>query len=142
MNNKLKISCRLENLKTIRQFVNDALVAFGVDKKSKDQLVLSVDEICANSMIHSCNQDSSMLLEIEIHNFVEQEMVSIEVTDQGSSFNLSLHQPQPIEDIIKNKKKGGMGLMLVMKMMDKIEYKSTSQPHQNVCTLYKKVNYA
>jgi serine/threonine-protein kinase RsbW len=142
MTNTLRISCRLENLKTIRQFVHDALSAYGIDQKCINHLVLCVDEISANSIIHSCRQDESLMLEININYHKEQETIAVDIIDPGQSINFSLPALPTIQDIIKNKKKGGMGLMLVMKMIDKIEYKSTQEPHRNICTLYKKIKTA
>ena len=83
-------------------------------------MVLAVDEVCSNLIIHShhCNADDA--IELSIRN--QSTGVTFEIIDRaGTYFNLQDHKPPEIEDLVKIGHKGGMGLRLVKKLMDKVE---------------------
>jgi serine/threonine-protein kinase RsbW len=98
-------------------------------------MVLAVDEVCANLMIHShkCNPKKSIDLLIDVKN---QEVI-FEIKDTGNGFNIKNYQEPTIKDIIVEKKKGGLGLMLVKRIMDKVEFIKID--NSNICRLKKKI---
>jgi serine/threonine-protein kinase RsbW len=101
-----------------------------------NKLVLAVDEICANLMIHShdCNPKESIELLIHVN---ENDGITFEITDQGIGFNTSKYKEPSLQEIVREKKKGGLGLMLVKRIMDQVEFKNDS--NHNVCRLYKRI---
>ena len=131
------VPCRKEKLKNIRLFVKEKLDSHGLSELDVSSIVLAVDEICANLIIHSnkCNPDESILLKMEVQ---EDKEVIFEITDQGEAFDIKQYKEPTIEEIIKTKKKGGIGLMLVKRIMDHIEFSSGSE--KNTCRLSKKIN--
>ena len=112
--------CSKNNLVDIRNFVNDALKNHISCEKDIHSLVLAVDEVCANLMIHShqCNPSKS----IEVSMNIDHAQIIFEITDTGNGFNFDEYCEPSIEEIILEKKKGGIGLMLVKRIMDHIEY--------------------
>lgn len=98
-------------------------------------ITLAVDEVCANLIIHSHKNNPK---EFIILNIQEQNgMMVFEIIDNGESFNLLKHEEQPINQIVKQKRKGGLGIMLVKRIMDDIQIYNA--PNYNVCRLYKKI---
>lgn len=136
MNYQIKIPCSKENLKVIRDFVNKSLIALKVNDAESDVIVLAVDEVCANVIIHSCNCDISKNLELEVKK--EHQNIIVNIKDSGLSFNPLEHKSNSLQEIVEAKRKGGLGLMLVNRIMDKIEYKV--EKTFNICTLYKNVS--
>jgi serine/threonine-protein kinase RsbW len=57
MEDKLRVSCSIDNLKEIRSFVNKRLQELSVSELEINMIVLAVDEICANIIIHSNKSD-------------------------------------------------------------------------------------
>ncbi len=135
MNYRFKTSCTKQKLKEIRDFVTAVLYKYGLSEIETNKLVLAVDEICANLIIHAhgCNPKESIELLINVK---ENEGVTFEISDRGIGFNPGKYQEPSLNEIVKEKKKGGLGLMLVKRIMDDVEFKSDSR--QNVCILYKK----
>ncbi|MGK7389365.1 MAG: ATP-binding protein [Candidatus Cyclobacteriaceae bacterium M2_1C_046] len=131
------VQCKKEKLKNIRLFVKEKLDGHGLSDLDVSAIVLAVDEICANLIIHSnkCNPDETIILEMEIKDGKE---VFFEITDQGEAFDIKQYKEPTIEEIIKAKKKGGIGLLLVKRIMDNVEF--TSETDKNTCRLYKKIN--
>lgn len=135
MEHNLKISCSKENLKEVRRFVNTALSSYHISESEKNMITLAVDEVCANLIIHSHKNNPK---EFIILNILEQNgMLVFEIIDNGESFNLLQHEEQPLNQIVKQKRKGGLGIMLVKRIMDDIQIYNA--PNYNVCRLYKKI---
>jgi serine/threonine-protein kinase RsbW len=112
-------ACSKQSLPKIRAFVEDELRGLEVQENVKHQLVLAVDEACANSIIHhhSCDEHSRIKLTISRKG---RELL-IELTDNGTPFPINQYQPRDLQEIIKNRTKGGLGIFLINKIMDKVE---------------------
>lgn len=136
MNYSYKVPCSKERLKDIRAFVNEALKNHGLSEVEISTLVLAIDEVCANLMIHShdCNPKDSIEIVIKIQKGAG---VTFNIIDQGVGFNINEYEEPTIDELIKKKRKGGIGLILVKKIMDEIEFKSVSG--HNTCRLFKKI---
>lgn len=132
-----KAHCSKKQLRDIRAFVEKVLKSHAMSDIEAYQLVLAVDEICANLIIHShnCNADESFEVCI---NYKEREEIVFEIIDEGMAFALNQYAEPNLKEIIHTKKKGGLGLMLVQRIMDKIEF--TKKNNKNVCMLCKKID--
>jgi serine/threonine-protein kinase RsbW len=137
MDYKLKVSCSIENLKEIRSFVNKRLQDLSVNELEINMMILAVDEICANLIIHSNNSDENQYLEVKIID--QSQGIIFEIIDKGQAFDINDYQVPEINDIVQSKRKGGLGLMLVKRIMDKIEFKR--EKDFTICHLFKKVSF-
>ena len=136
MTYSLQISCSKDRLKEIREFVSDVLIRHSYPDVESNKIILAVDEICANLIIHSNNCDPQETLKLQI-DYQDRQMMIFEIEDHGHGFNFnSYHEPE-INELIKAKKKGGVGLLLVKRIMDEIEF--VQKGNKNVCRLIKKL---
>lgn len=138
MNYKYKVGCSIENLKGVRDFIRGALKDHGVPDLQVSEMVLALDEMCSNLMIHAhhCNPDD--LFELHIH--VEKNApVVFEIIDDGSSFDINQFAEPDLGNLVNEKRKGGLGIRLVKSIMDKIEYHNRNG--KNICRLVKNVQY-
>lgn len=136
MNYNLKVPCSKDKLKSIREFVENTLKGHAIAELEISQLVLAVDEICANMIIHSHSCDESQSIELLIR-IEKNKSILFEITDHGLSFNYKEYQEPSLNEIVQSKKKGGIGLMLVKRIMDDVEFKNS--PGHNVCRLLKRL---
>ncbi len=136
MDYKYKIGCSIENLKGVRDFIRGALKGNGVPDLQISEMVLALDEMCSNLMIHAhqCNPDD--LFELNIY-FEKPDTVIFEIIDDRSVFDINQFDEPGIDNLVHAKRKGGLGIRLVKTIMDKIEYEQ--QKGKNVCRLTKKV---
>jgi serine/threonine-protein kinase RsbW len=132
---KTSIHCDLLELKNARSFINEQLQKIHVCDNDINMIVLSVDEICANLIKHALNLKPEDTIEITL--IKENGGIRVNVLDHGISFNPVNYYEKSIQKLIHEKKKGGLGLMLVNKIMDKIEYQI--EETYNVCSMYKRV---
>ena len=136
MSHYYKFFCSRENLKGIRDFVSNVLKNHPLSEIEVNQVVLAVDEICSNMIIHShqCNEDD--FIELNIRN--QKEGIVFEIIDKSEElFDLSHYKMPSIAEIVRQGKKGGVGLMLVKKIMDDVEV--SNENSRNVWRLYKKL---
>ena len=138
MKNNIKVSCSTKNLKEIRSFVCHTLQTLSVPEIEINMMVLAIDEVCANFIIHSNHCNENQHIELNIQNDING--VSFEITDEGEPFDESSYKEPDINQLVKEKKKGGIGLMLVKRIMDNIEF--VKEKDHTICRLFKKVDFA
>ena len=115
-----KTSCTRENLKNIRNFVEEAIMDMGLDEILNNQIILAVDEICANLIIHVHQTTPQDIIVIDI--LYLEDGVLFEIVDTKTTyFDFSKYQKPNLEDIKISKRKGGMGLILVNTIMDEVD---------------------
>ncbi|MHC2990679.1 hypothetical protein OB13_03435 [Pontibacter sp. HJ8] len=135
MNNTITVSCTKKNLKQIRDFVTDYLADLKLSDILMNQIVLAVDEICANLIIHANHEDPSKFISLAISE--KNQMLKFEITDNGKAFRRSEYKEPDIEEHVRVGKKGGVGIALVNRIMDKVEFDTVGT--KNTCLLYKKI---
>jgi|SRR5690606_19585594 serine/threonine-protein kinase RsbW len=138
MNYKQKVGCNIENLKGVRDFIRNALKNHGVSELQISEMVLALDEMCSNLMIHSHQCNPNELFEIHII-FRKGEPVIFEIIDDGSTFDINQFSEPELDNLVSAKRKGGLGIRLVKSIMDKIEY--DNRGGRNVCRLTKNIDH-
>ena len=136
MKNALRISCSRGNLKVVRDFVTSSLLDYHLPDLQLNQIVLAVDEVVANLIIHANGEDESQYLDLSLD--IDNEQFGIEIFDNAATFYkpTTYHEPD-LPEFIRLRKKGGVGMALVNRIMDRVEF--TTQGSQNVCRLYKRL---
>jgi serine/threonine-protein kinase RsbW len=133
-----KVGCSTDNLRGIRDFIRNSLKNHGVSELEISEMVLALDEMCSNLMIHAhhCNPDDLFELHIDVN---KKNLIVFEIIDDGTVFDINkFHEPE-IGNIIHEKRKGGLGIRLVKSIMDKVEYENSTG--KNICRLQKKVEF-
>jgi serine/threonine-protein kinase RsbW len=64
--------------------------------------------------------------------------ISFEFIDHGVGFDIARYKTPSIQEIVRKKKKGGVGLILVRKIMDDIDFQHDGK--KCVCRLFKKTS--
>ncbi|MEM7550622.1 MAG: ATP-binding protein [Bacteroidota bacterium] len=132
---KYKANCSKDQLRKIRAFVREVLQEYSVSEIRINELILAVDEVCANLIIHSCSCDPNYSIDLIIKK--DSENIIFEFVNRGESFDILHYEEPKIEELIQSKRKGGLGLMLVNRIMDKIEHEQTKG--SDIYRMYKAV---
>lgn len=137
MKYKRKVPCTKDQLQEIRGFVNKSLGQHGLSDVDISAMVLAIDEVCANLIIHShqCNpkEHIEITINVGLNNGVE-----FRIVDEGVGFDINQYKEPSIDDLIQSRRKGGIGLILVKKIMDDIDFIKTKE--NNTCRLFKKID--
>ncbi|MDN3204890.1 ATP-binding protein [Algoriphagus sediminis] len=135
MNNVIKLYCQTASLAELRKFLQEKLEESAISDALQLQLILAVEEVCANLIIHShhCNQSEHISVQVS----QSESRIIFEIRDQGDSFNLLEYDTPKIKQVVGEKRKGGIGIILVKKIMDEIKFSAVGKT--NICQLIKKI---
>ena len=136
MKSHIQVPCSKLSLAIIREFVHAQLKRMEVTGKVAQQIVLAADEACANCIIHQHQCD--IFTSIELFIYREEDTLYLEIKDTGKAFRIDTYTPQKIEEIVKKRKKGGLGIMLIKRLMD--EVKVEEYPDHSIYRLGKRLS--
>jgi len=129
-NNELIVSSSTDNLSVIRDFIRAAADKAGLSLEVIGKITLAVDEACTNVIKHAYNYSPDG--EIIITATSKNSKFIITITDFGKSFNPDAIPEPNLKESIKQKRVGGLGMFLMRKLMDEVEYKSSPKKTNRV----------
>ena len=130
----LRITNDLVELEKIRDFLKNCLEGLNLTEKAYYIIELSLLEICINIIRYAYPAGKG---DISLKTWEEERKIFLEIRDSGIPFDPTETESPNIEEMIKNKRKGGLGIFLARKLMDGFEYKR--EDNQNVLTMHKRV---
>jgi len=83
---------------------------------------------------HHCNPDHDLELRIDVP---KKGMVIFEIVDDGEMFDINRFREPDLDNLVHEKRKGGLGIRLVKSIMDEVAY--TTRNGRNVCRLTKTI---
>lgn len=116
----LHVPSSTENLAMIREFVSYVGVQAGIDTSRVGKLELAVDEACANVIEHAYSHDTSK--EVIIRATFDQETLRIDVEDTGRGFDPAAIPQEALDELVANRRTGGLGMRIMKTLMDKVWY--------------------
>lgn len=130
----LKIQSDLAEVEKVRSFLKESLEELNLSEKAYYIIELSLLEICINIIRYAYPQEKG---EIFLKAWQEERKIFLEIRDSGIPFDPTETKTPDIKEIIKDKRKGGLGIFLAQKLMDGFEYKREN--NQNVLAMYKRI---
>jgi serine/threonine-protein kinase RsbW len=116
----LHVPSSTENLALIREFVTAVGTQAGMTEDEVAKLVLAVDEACANVIEHAYGHDSTK--EVMLRASFDEETLRIAVIDTGKGFDPAKVTQSGLEQLIAERRTGGLGLRLIKRLMDEVQY--------------------
>ncbi|HEU0176786.1 MAG TPA: ATP-binding protein [Blastocatellia bacterium] len=116
----LKVPSSTENLALIREFVTAVGRQAQLDEPEVSNLELAVDEACANVIEHAYGHDITK--EVIVRAKFDDESLRISVIDEGLGFDPGNVNQESVEQLIHDRKSGGLGIRLIKKLMDDVSY--------------------
>ena len=136
MTTALRIACSRRNLQQVRDFVRGTLSERPLPEVTVNQIVLAVDEVVANFIIHANGEDEGQYLDLTL--VLTAQNFDVEIADYGDTIFTPPPTPAPdMRAYIRQGRKGGMGMTLVNRLMDEVEF-FTRDSH-TVCHLTKRL---
>lgn len=106
-----------------------------------EDIGLAIDEACTNIIAHSYHKCDKGEINVEIQ--MESNKITITLTDKGEAgqlFNPNNLSPIDKEKYLKKLSKGGLGVYLIKKIMDEVDY--TVSPGVSNCLKMVKYGYS
>ena len=130
-NKLLSITPTMETVPQVAAFVEENLQQFAVPMKMTVKLMVALDEIYSNIVRYSGATEAQVRLK------KEEDTVQLIFSDNGKPYNpLDAEEPD-VTASAEDRAIGGLGIFMVRKMMDNVEY--MYKDGQNVLTLTMKV---
>lgn len=133
---ELTIAATVENIGTVTAFVDEQLEALDCPMKAQMQIDIAIDELFGNIAHYAYSPEvGTATVRVE----VEEEPMAVVITflDQGVPYD-PLTAEDPDTTLSADERKiGGLGIFMVKKSMDEIDYRY--QDGQNILTIKKRL---
>lgn len=126
---KLIINSKISELDRIHDFVKGLSKDIPIREKHIHNLRLALEEACVNIIKHSYHYDPTKTISIEA-TFKNREL-TFKIEDNGPSFDPRSKMPLKAKQVQMNIKKGGLGILLISLLIDKIDYRPKNQSSPN-----------
>lgn len=118
--NKILLSSSTKNLSMLRKFIEHKAVEFGFNESTVSQIIMSVDEACTNIIKHAHKYNDKEIIEVEV--FSDDGQFKIVLKYKGKGFDPNDINNPDMKEYFHNFKVGGLGVPIMKKFMNKIEY--------------------
>jgi len=126
-----------ESLDEIREFVQSALLTTELGKKAVAGLLLAVEEATSNIIRHGYLYGPGRL---RLRIRATRRLVTITLHDNGRAYEVNWDEKPDAQQLAKTGRRGGLGLMLIRKVTDAVDYKRVRD--ENILTLTKHIGPA
>ncbi|MBQ5681882.1 MAG: SpoIIE family protein phosphatase, partial [Peptococcaceae bacterium] len=128
-NKMLSINPTMESVPLVAAFVEEHLEKFEVPAKLSAKLMVAVDEIYSNIVRYSGASEAQIRL------VKEEELVQLIFTDDGEPYNPLNAKAPDVTASAEDRAIGGLGIFMVRKMMDNVEYEYTNDRNKLTLTV-------
>ncbi len=132
----LTVDATIENIETVTGFVTDELERINCPMKTQAQISIAIDELFGN-IVHYAYQPEIGTATIKLYTEENPLTVIIIFSDNGIPFNPLMQAEPDIHADIETRQEGGMGIFLVKKLMDLVEY--SYRDGQNILLIRKTI---
>ncbi len=129
----LEITAKLDNLSTMRDFVEQQAKQFGANERQAFALILSVDEAATN-VINYGYRGNPGLLEIDVER--EQETLIVTLKDSAPAFDPTTIPAPDVSLPLEARQPGGLGIHFIRQFLDKFSYQRSADG-KNILTMKK-----
>lgn len=135
--NKITVPAKIENLQKVLNFVIEQLDSVKYNIKARLQLELSIEEVYVNIANYAYeSEDGEVVICCNINKNPLQ--ITLQFIDCGTPYNPLKNRDPDISLKIKEKKVGGLGILLIKKNVDNIAYEY--KDGKNILTIQKELN--
>ncbi|GEM_PF-5333495 len=125
-------------LKDLSDFVQNNMSPYVKDKAIMDDIIISIDEVATNIILHAYNKKGGMPIRLEIS--TSDSIAHIVFHHKGVTFNPSDVDKPILSKEMATREINGMGLYIVNKFMDHVEYRFKNKDcEENIIILTKKL---
>ncbi|MBQ5683987.1 MAG: ATP-binding protein, partial [Peptococcaceae bacterium] len=128
-NKMLSINPTMESVPLVAAFVEEHLEKFEVPAKLAVKLMVAVDEIYSNIVRYSGASEAQIRL------VKEEEIVQLIFRDNGEPYNPLTAKAPDVTASAEDRAIGGLGIFMVRKMMDNVEYEYTNDRNKLTLTV-------
>jgi len=122
------IPAQMSYLTQIRDFIEQVSKKHKYSDKLSNSFKLVIDEACTNIIRHGYRDVKGG--EITLKAIIRKQSLTIVVIDQGKSYDPRSANTPDLEKYVNIGKRGGLGIMMMRKLMDDVQYNITSRGNE------------
>jgi len=127
----------LGNVRDICKYISECAENFGLSSRDIHKVELAIEEVVVNIVKYSKSEESNSIIKVTV--IGDSEKLQIKIEDNGVPFNPLDYGEPALNTSILERQIGGLGIFLVKKMVDNVEYERIG--NKNVLTLVKFVKH-
>ena len=134
---ELIIEAKRENLLEVQAFVDEHLEEVGCPMQTQTVIDIAVEELFVNIASYAYDPEIGIaVVQVTVH----EEPLSVEITfiDNGVQYDPLAKEDPDVTLSANERKKGGLGIFMVKKSMDKVIYEY--KDGKNILTIKKNLN--
>ncbi len=124
---EIKVPAKEKNLVELRNFINILFKKHRIDEKVTYAFKLVVDEAATNVVKHGHSGHEGI---ITLRAFIRKESITVLLIDNGKYFDPMRVQNPDLQRYVDTKKRGGLGIFTIRKLMDSIDYRRTEEGNE------------
>jgi sigma-B regulation protein RsbU (phosphoserine phosphatase) len=129
---QITVPAKLDNLDAVMDFVGGHICETGMDSQRQSSIEVAVEEIFVNIASYSYGDgDGDVTIRVETC----PEKIVVEFKDSGYPYDPLAKEDPDITLALTERDIGGLGILLVKKMMDEVRY--VYRDGQNILTIRK-----
>ncbi|MFQ5636751.1 MAG: SpoIIE family protein phosphatase [bacterium] len=131
---QLKVPANVDYLGDLRDFVSQVGKKHRFPDKVINAFKLAIDEAATNIIRHAYRDQQGL---ITLRTIVRKNSLTICIVDQGTYFDPKRVKDPDLNRYIAIGKKGGLGIFIMRKLMDEIDYRRTEEGNELRITKYR-----
>ncbi len=117
---QLVVPAQINYLPVLRNFISRIASKNKFSQSEVNALIISVDEACTNIIKHGYRDIQAGSITVNVN--VKIDRLVVELIDHGISFDPNQVSDPNLAQYIQNGKKGGLGIFIMKKFLDDIQY--------------------
>ena len=134
---QLDIEAERENLPQVLAFVGAVLDEVGCGHRERIQIETAIEEVFVNIASYAYNPETGPAT-IRVETKMDPLSVIMSFIDHGKPYDPLAKPDVDLDRSMKERKKGGLGIFMVKKSMDGVDYEY--KDGQNILTITKELN--
>jgi serine/threonine-protein kinase RsbW len=121
----IKLDATLDHVSLARDFVAEIAAQVPMNRQEIHDLELVVTEALTNVIEHAYEGKDDSQVELAVSH--QDDRFTIVISHDGAAFDPNAHADPVMQDYLAQRRVGGLGLFLIKKLMDQVEYTTNDQ---------------
>jgi len=117
----LHVPATTEFLSSIRDFIRRRIANTGFTDFEENNIVLAVDEACANLIQHAYKNDASKQIDVRVE--LDASSIQVFISDTSDPFDPGKAELPDMRRYFAEHRHHGLGILLMTRVMDEVEYR-------------------
>lgn len=124
---EIQVPAEIKSIKEIRDFISRIGKKYRLSDKAVNAFKLAADEASTNIIRHAYREKEGM---ITVRAIVRKQDITLSLIDQGRYFDPQGVKDPDLKRYVAIGKRGGLGIMMIRKLVDDIDYRRTEEGNE------------